>query len=47
MINDQKNAKKYKIGQQIKCRILDIDSNKNIADLSEKLVDVKVKSSEK
>ena len=43
-MNDQKKDKKYKQGQAIKCRVLDIDPVKNIADLSEKLIDVKSKT---
>lgn len=47
IMNDQKSKQKYKQGQALRCRVLDIDPIKNIADLSEKLIDVKVKGGAK
>jgi len=41
IINSQTISKKYKQGQKIKCRVLDIDPTKKMADLSEKLAEGK------
>jgi len=40
-MNDQKSKQKYKQGQALRCKVLDIDPIKNIADLSEKLIEAK------
>ena len=47
IMNDQKAKSKYKQGQALRCRVLDIDPTKNIADLSEKLIDIKAKGGAK
>lgn len=41
IINAQTSSKKFKPGHSIKCRVLDVDPTKKMADLSEKLGDVK------
>lgn len=49
IVNDQRSSdsKAYKQGQLLKCRVLDIDPAKGIADLSEKLGEVKDKRADK
>ena len=47
IMNDQKAHSKYKQGQSLRCRVLDIDPVKKIADLSEKLMDIKIKGGDK
>jgi len=41
IMNDQKSSHKYKQGQTLSCKVLDIDPVKKIADLSEKLASTK------
>jgi len=41
IINTQTTSKKIKPGQKIRCRVLDVDPIKKMADLSEKLGEVK------
>ena len=41
IISEQQASKKYKPGQQLTCKVLDVDPVKKIADLSEKLASMK------